>query len=100
MRGRIPDSFDGFRRRDLAENPMRRPGRRAEDGHHLAPAKGEARPAAPGRALGQRSDSQEDFSRGQGSGRRSKGCIPLFREGQLCDFGAAVEIPGTYVHEL
>ena len=107
MRGRIPDSsLDGFRGRgDLAQNPMRRSGRRAEDGHHLAPAEGEARPPPPGGALGQRPDAQEELGGGTGQGggdgggggRRGSGRrrISLHRKGPLCDFGAAVKIPGT-----
>ena len=104
MRGGIRADDDGglvgLRRGDVAADAVRRAGRRAADGHHPAPAEGEARPAAPGRAAdGQRPDPEEELGGGQGGGgagggRGSWRRSPLGRERQLRDFGPALKTPG------
>ena len=107
MRGGIRADDDGglvgLRRGDVAADAVRRAGRRAADGHHPAPAEGEARPAAPGRAAhGQRPDPEEGLGGGQGGGgaggagggRWSRRRSPLGRERQFRDFGPALKTPG------
>ena len=105
MRGGVADDggggLVGLRRGDVAADPVRRAGRRAADGHHPAPAEGEARPAAPGRAAhGQRPDPEEERGGGQGGGGAGGGGRwswrrpPLGRERQFRDFGPPLETPG------